>query len=182
MPGACGVSPIDVLGSPPASSRSTLKPLSARRAATVPPPAPEPTTMYSASSIDPLHGLEEPDQIALVVVAQSGFFGEEAGPEVVAFVDDKVGTFAHREHVVHDLAVGEDVVAALQLTFELLQKRRELLQVFLPFRSGKIRAEEVHAGQQTDRRSLRNRPYLLLSIAEKHRKEPLTDPQQAAQV
>ena len=34
-----------VRGSPPASSSSTWKPASASRAATVPPPAPEPTTM-----------------------------------------------------------------------------------------------------------------------------------------
>src|SRR5579871_4164766 len=37
-----------VLGSPPASSRRTVRPDSARRAARMPPPAPEPTTMYSA--------------------------------------------------------------------------------------------------------------------------------------
>ena len=43
--GALRIGALERLGSPPASSSSTLKPDSASRAATVPPPAPEPTTM-----------------------------------------------------------------------------------------------------------------------------------------
>src|SRR5713226_4027745 len=46
-----GPPPASCLGSPPASSSTTVRPSSASRAASVPPPAPEPTTMYSQSGL-----------------------------------------------------------------------------------------------------------------------------------
>src|SRR5262245_28328892 len=121
---------MSVRGSPPASSRSTRKPVSASLAASVPPPAPEPTMMKSASywagrgvmsglegapSVGPgakcgvsqrrraaperrsLHCFEEPDQIALLIVAQTRFVGQQVGAEIVALVDDVVGALAHPE-------------------------------------------------------------------------------------
>src|SRR5580698_7049387 len=48
--GSVASPPASLRGSPPASSKTTLLPASANRAATVPPPAPEPTTTYSQSA------------------------------------------------------------------------------------------------------------------------------------
>src|SRR5690348_6040024 len=119
-----GSPPLSALGSLPASSRMTLRPASARRAASVPPPAPDPTTTYSQSGClvvpelmqhlfsgvslrlartpllrrDPdLEGLQEFDQRALVVVAETGLLFEIIRAEVVAAVDNKIRAFAQFE-------------------------------------------------------------------------------------
>src|SRR5947209_17083029 len=106
--GPTGPLPCSNFGSPPASRSRTLRPASANLAATVPPPAPEPTTTYSycaASPIAPLRigalvrleRLQEFDQRILIIITQ-------IAAEVMSLVDDKVGTFAELEHVGHGVA------------------------------------------------------------------------------
>src|SRR4029450_8663622 len=85
--------------SPPASRRSPFRPASAKRAATVPPPAPEPTTMYSQSPcalvselifhLSQLESLQKLDQSVLVVIAKTGLVLvlHIAGAEIVAAID-----------------------------------------------------------------------------------------------
>src|SRR5271157_3900632 len=97
-------------GSPPASSDLTFLPASASRAATVPPPAPEPTTTYSQSACisqflpyTRSKRFEEFDQRQLVGVAQAGLLDEVAGAEVVAAVHDEVRTLAERKQLVDQI-------------------------------------------------------------------------------
>src|SRR5580658_8667438 len=99
-------------GSPPASSTVTVCPASARRAATVPPPAPDPTTTYSLASLAILfsrdgsetpesaqctrappscsEGFQEGDQRALIGVGQAGELITLIGAEIMPAIDDEI--------------------------------------------------------------------------------------------
>ena len=114
--------------------------------------------------MDTLERLDVLDQRALVVVAEGGLFGKFAGTEVMAAIDDEVGTLADRKQRLDQ--VGEDLSRLLiaGALWQALPDRasssaagRRLFPDAATFLPCPGLAKEIDVGQQIDRRSGGNR-------------------------